>query len=156
MGAVLGVHVVLGAGAYFLFDNSLRAVEPERLFNYSLGFVALLMALRAWRFSVIRDIQRVGPHLGWATVLVLSLLGPCESIIPIFLKSASLGVGYLTPLAAFLAGTLLAGIPLTLAGPVVWNRPLWLIRAFDRGSQRLAVLPIAVGVMLGLRFLLRI
>lgn len=153
---MLSLHVLMGAGAYFLFDDQLRTVDSARLFNYSLGFVALLMALRAWRFSMIRDIQRVGPHLGWATTLVLTLLGPCESIIPIFLKSASLGVGYVVPFGAFLAGTLGAGITLTFVGREVWNRPFWLIRAFDRGSQRLAALPVAAGVVLGLRFLLRI
>jgi uncharacterized membrane protein YdfJ with MMPL/SSD domain len=84
------------------------------------------------------------------------LLGPCESIIPIFIKAASLGTGYALPLASFLAGTVLTGSVLVLSGRIVWNRPFWLMRAFDWALQRTAVLPVAAGVALGLRLLLRL
>jgi hypothetical protein len=155
-GAMLTAHVLMGAGLYFVFDDQLRELNPARLFPYSLAFVVGLMLLRMLRFSRIRDVQRVGNHAWWGWVAVLSLLGPCESIIPIFLKSASLGAGYLFPLLAFWVGTVSAGVALTLSGRFVWNRPLWLIRAFDWANQRVAVLPIAAGVALGLRYLLRL
>ena len=154
--AALALHVLLGAGLYFIFDEPLRALNPDRLFPYSLAFVVVVMLARGLRFSRIRDMQRVGPHSWWGAFAVLSLLGPCESIIPIFLKSASLGVGYLLPLLAFLAGTTVAGVGLILFGRFFWDRPLWLIRAFDRANQRAAILPIVVGVALGLRFILRL
>ncbi len=152
----LTVHVLLGAGIYFAFDGPLRAFDPARLFPYSLAFVFVVMVLRGFRFSRIREVQRVGPHIGWAVLAVMSLLGPCESIIPVFLKSATLGVGYVLPLAAFLGGTVTAGVMLTLMGRLMWNRPHWLIRAFDWANQRVAVLPVAAAVALGLRFLLRL
>lgn len=154
--SALTFHVLMGAAIYFAFDDTLRALNPARLFPYSMIFVVAVMLLRAFRFSRIRDVQRVGPHAWWGMAAVMSLLGPCESIIPIFLKSASLGVGYLVPLLAFLVGTVLVGAGLTLTGRFVWNRPLWLIRAFDWANRRLAILPIAAGVALGLRYLLRL
>lgn len=156
MGLALTVHVLLGALIYFLLDDTLRALDPEWLFPYSLAFVLAVMLLRGVRFWRIRDVQRAGPNAWWGWLTAMSLLGPCESIIPIFLKSASLGVGYFIPLVAFLAGTVTVGMGLTLFGRFVWDRPMWLIRAFDRANQRLAVLPIAVGVALGLRYLLKI
>jgi len=152
----LTIHVLLGAAIYFAFDESLRALNPARLFPSSLLFVIAVMLLRGFRFWRIRDVQRVGPHAWWGVLAVLSLLGPCESIIPIFLKSASLGIGYVVPLAAFLLGTIFVGVGLTLTGGFMWNRPHWLIRAFDWANQRLAILPITAGVALGLRYLLRL
>lgn len=154
--AVLTIHVLLGAAIYFAFDDTLKAFNPARLFPYSLAFVVVVTLLRGFRFSRIRDVQRVGNHSWWGMFAVMTLLGPCESIIPIFLKSASLGVGYIVPLVAFLAGTVSVGVGLTLTGRIVWNRPLWLIRAFDWANQRIALLPIAAGVALGLRYLLRL
>lgn len=152
----LTLHVLLGAAIYFVFDGRLRALNPARIFPYSLALVAGVMCLRGLRFSRIRDVQRMGTHAWWGWVAVLSLLGPCESLLPIFLKSASLGVGYLVPLAAFWLGTVSAGVALGLTGRFLWDRPLWLISAFDRANQRLAVLPVAAGVVLGLRYLLRL
>jgi hypothetical protein len=153
---VLTFHVLMGAGIYFAFDEPFRALDPARLFPYSLLMVVAVMLLRGFRFWRIRDVQRVGPNLWWGLVAVMSLLGPCESIIPIFLKSASLGIGYVVPLLAFLAGTISMGVVLTLTGHFMWNRPHWLIRAFDWANQRLAILPITAGVALGLRYLLRL
>lgn len=153
---LLTIHVLMGAGIYFIFDDQLRALNPAQLFPYSLAFVVGLMLLRVLRFSRIREVQRIGNHAWWGWFAVISLLGPCESIIPIFLKSASLGVGYLFPLVAFWLGTVCAGVALTLSGRFVWNRPLWLIRVFDWANQRVAILPIAAGVALGLKYLLRL
>jgi hypothetical protein len=152
----LTLHVLLGAAVYFAFDDYLRALDPARLFPYALAFVIAVMIVRGFRFSRIRDVQRLGPHSWWGILGVVTLLGPCESIIPIFLKSASLGVGYFLPLVAFLAGTVASGITLALFGRFVWNRPLWLIRSFDWANQRVALLPVAAGVALGLRYLLKL
>jgi hypothetical protein len=152
----LTLHVLMGVGVYFLFDEQLKTLDPDRLFPYALALVVGVMLLRGLRFSRIREVQRVGTHSLWGLMAVLSFLGPCESIIPIFLKSSSLGAGYLLPLLAFWIGTVSMGVALVLSGRFVWNRPLWLIRSFDWANQRIAVVPVAVGVALGLRYLLRL
>jgi hypothetical protein len=152
----LSWHVLLGAGIYFALDGELRRLGPGRVFPYSLGLVVAVMCLRGLRFTRLRDVQRMNVHAGWAYFAVLTFLGPCESIMPVFLKSASLGRGYLLPLAAFWLGTVASGVGLVLVGRLIWNRPHWLIGAFDRLNRRVAVLPVAAGVALGLRYLLRL
>ena len=153
--AALVMHVMLGAALYFLLEERLHRLSDTHLLSYALTFVVAVMLVRGLRFSRIHDVQKQGSSW-WGMLGVVSLLGPCESIIPIFVKSSSLGVGYLLPLLAFLAGTVGMGTVLVLGGKWLWNRPLWLPRAFGWVNQRLTVFPVAAGVVLGLRFLLRL
>lgn len=152
----LTAHVLLGAAIYFAFDDWLRQIAPAALFPAAMVFVIGVMVLRSFRFSRLHDVQRLGPHSWWGALSVLLLLGPCESVVPIFLKASSLGAGYLLPLVAFLTGSVLTGCALVVGGRFVWNRPYWLMSAFDRANARLAALPVAAGVTLGLRFLFRL
>ena len=153
---VLSLHVMLGVALYFAVDQWLRQLPQSYLFPIAMIFVFGVMILRGFRFSKIHDIQRLGPHNVWGGLSVLSLLGPCESIVPIFLKASSLGMGYFLPLVSFMAGTVVTGCLLVMSGRFVWNRPFWLMRAFDWMNARVAVLPVAAGVTIGLRFLLRL
>lgn len=153
---VMVIHLAMGIGLYFVFDEWFRALQPAQLFPVAMIFVFGMMILRGFRFSQIHEVQRLGPHSWWGVFSVVSLLGPCESIIPVLIKSSSLGVGYLLPIFAFFCGTVLAGSALVLSGQWVWNRPFWLTRTFDWVNQRVALLPVAASVVLGLRFLLRL
>ena len=152
----MAIHVGLGVVLYFALAQWFCLVQPEVLFPVSLIFVFGLMFLRGFRFSQIQNVQRLGPHGIGGVVSVVSLLGPCESIIPVLIKASSMGMGYLLPLAAFLLGTVLAASGLALSGQMVWNRPYLLARTFSWFDTRIALLPVAAGVALSLRFLLRL
>jgi hypothetical protein len=152
----LTIHLLLGVGLYFILRRAISEIDSSQWFSYSLAFVGVMMGLRALRFSSIRDVQRLGPRSRWGLFAVPWLLGPCESMVPILIKSSSLGLGYWLPFGACLAGTLFTGTVLILSGQFAWNRPFWLTRGLDWVNQRMAVLPIAAGMGLGLRYLLRL
>jgi hypothetical protein len=154
--SVLTLHVLFGIGMYFALGDWLRALRPQQLFPFAIAVVLLMMAVRAIRYSRIQDVQRLGPHSHWGILAVVMLLGPCESILPVFIKASSLGVGYLLPLGAFLAGTVVTGSVLVVSGRLAWNRPFWITRFFDRFNQRVALLPVAAACVLGMRLLLRL
>ena len=152
----LGLHLGLGLAVYFAFDEWLLSLDPHRMIVLSMGMVFGVMILRSVRFSGIQKVQQLGPHRWWGLVAVVSLLGPCESLIPVLMKSRMLGYGYFVPFLAFSVGTLTAGAGLIASGRIVWNRPFGLPRLLSWVDRRVAVLPIAAGLILGLRFLLRL
>jgi hypothetical protein len=149
-------HVLLGVLIFFAFDPILLGLDPSRLFRFTLGLVLVVMAIRLVRFSRVREVLRAGPSSAWGIVAVFSLLGPCESVIPILIKSHQLGTGYLLPVAAFVLGSWIAGSSLVLAGRVLWDRPFWLPRSVNWAWRVPAILPVAASLGLGLRAILRI
>jgi hypothetical protein len=152
----LGFHVLLGFVIYFLMSDWIAAIDANRLFAFSIAFVAVVTLLRGFRFSRVKEVFNAGRNGVWGLFAVISILGPCESIIPVFVKAGHLGMGYLVPFCAFLFGTVATGTVLMLAGGAVWNRPYLLPRGLQLARHRAAVIPVVAGLALGFRFLLKI
>jgi hypothetical protein len=150
------VHLVLGVVIYFSFDSILAEQEASRLFAFGMILVFSVMIVRMLRFSRLREVVRAGPNSSWGLFAVISLLGPCESVIPILIKARQLGIGYLIPSVSFLAGTMVVGMACVVAGRLLWNRPLWLPRGISWARSRSAILPAVAGLALGLTAILRV
>ncbi|OFZ54803.1 MAG: hypothetical protein A2428_03500 [Bdellovibrionales bacterium RIFOXYC1_FULL_54_43] len=150
------LHVLAGFGIYFVMFHFVSDIPPANLFSVALILVILGTILRGLRFNRMREVVGVGPRSRWGIFAVLSLLGPCESIIPIFIKARQLGFGYMEPMAAFLLGTFLAGTAAILFTRVAWNLPHWFPRTMNWAHQRMATVPFLAGVALGLSFLMRL
>ncbi|MCM2324214.1 MAG: hypothetical protein NDJ90_13230 [Oligoflexia bacterium] len=151
-----GLHVALGFLLFYLFGEAVWEMASSNLLVFSLILVAGVAAIRAFRFQRIREVLASGGSGIWGVFMVFSLLGPCESLIPILIKSRQLGAGLLLPLVAFYAGTLLAGGALIFFGKGLWNRPHWLPRGLYAGTQRLATVPVIACVAVGLALLLKV
>jgi len=151
---ILTFHVLLGAAIYFCLEDWLEQIRTPALYGFGVALVFLVMILRLIRFSRIREVLRAGPKSNWGIFAVLSLLGPCESIIPVFIKSGQLRVGYLLPGIAFLFGTLISGWICILLGRTLWDRPLWLPRGVTWAFRRGTLVPVAAGLAVGLGLIL--
>lgn len=160
--AIFAFHVTLGfavflaiqAVAWRYFDWDAMNLAPKPLVALTWALVVGITFLRATRFGRNWEVFRSGNRGIWGLVTVVSTLGPCESIIPVFMKSGHLGMGYALPFAVFLGGTLVSGTICILVGRVRWNQPLTLPRIADWARRRRASLPIAAGVAMGLAILL--
>lgn len=151
-----GFHVVLGAGVYFLLASFLRGFTGSALFTFGVVLVFSVMAARVFRFARIREVLGAETGSPWAVFVVVSLLGPAESLVPILVKSGQLGAGYLAPTMAFFAGTLVSGMALVLGGRWLWNRPMGLPRGLLWAQSSGAVFPVIAGLALGLGALMRL
>jgi hypothetical protein len=144
-------HILLGFLIYFILKEALAqfASPISVLTAAALAWVCLFAVIRGIRFTRIKDVFRAGPEGIWGIVAAFSLLGPCESVILIFIKARQMGLGYFMPFTAFLAGTLIAGIAAILVGQVLWNRPLALPRSLAWANWGGAVLPSVAALALG-------
>ena len=95
------LHIGLGILLYFALYDFISQLSSGGLIVFTLTLVGLVTLIRGVRTSRISEVFRAGPHSAWGIFAVLSLLGPCESIIPIFIKANQLGMGYLAPFSAF-------------------------------------------------------
>ncbi|MCM2277949.1 MAG: hypothetical protein NDJ89_07710 [Oligoflexia bacterium] len=148
-------HVALGFLIFLLLGRGIWDLASTNLLSFALVLVAGVAVIRAFRFRRIREVLSSGNNGVWGFFMVFSLLGPCESLIPILIKARSLGAGYVLPLLAFFAGTALSGLLLVFSGRFFWNRPHWLPRGVHAANQRLATVPVVTVVVLGLAFLVR-
>ncbi len=146
-------HVLTGYFLYLIFQKWMKSAGSTQIFSIALGLMFLMMILRGARFSKIREALRFGHQGARGGFAVLSLLGPCEVTVPLFLKAKFLGMGYLIPFAAFLVGTWLAGIVLVLLGQFYWDRPNALVRGVQWSYRKAAVLPMLCGVIINIGFL---
>lgn len=152
----LAGHLGVGFAIYLILRPLIITYVGSTLFMASVALVIAGAILRAARFGSIREILRMGSNRIWSTLSVLSLLGPCESLIPVMIKAHHLGVGYLVAFAGFAAGTLLSGLLLIFAGRYFWNHPIRLNQGVSWALQRRSVLPVLAGVTAGLIFLLKL
>ncbi len=149
-------HVALGLLIYFAFRDFLEAFAAARLFAFTLAFVCLVGLVRALRFSKVEDIFRSRAQSGWQVWTILSLLGPCESIVPILIKSSQMGVGYAAATGAFLVGTVSTGVVLMISGRFLWDRPELFSIWGGVLRRRVGPIPIAGIVAVGLLYLVRL
>lgn len=154
--AALAAHIGLGAAIFFAFQDLVFQLRAQRLFTISLLLIAVIAVFRAARFRRIAEVFRFSRSGLWGVFTVISLLGPCESIVPVLIKSHSLNHGYILPLLAFWLGSAFTGSVFLLLGREIWNRPLWLPLGIGLANRRGSALPIAVCLMVGLSFLLKL
>ena len=145
------MHILMGAMIYFAFDKLLFKIDSARMVTFTMVLVFAVLLARLFRFSRIREVLRAGPNSLWGVFAVISLLGPCESIIPVLLRTRQMGVGYLPAFVAFAVGTMTSGIIMVLMGRSIWNRPMWLPRGIRIASRSSVVLPVIAMLALGLR-----
>jgi hypothetical protein len=150
------LHILSGILIYLLFHRYLDTFESTRLFGFTLALVASVMVLRLLRYSKIKEVLQAGPRGAWGILAVLSLLGPCESIIPILIKCRQLGMGYLIPVIAFAVGTFVVGTGCMLTGRYLWSKPFLLPRGLHWASRVRTVLPMATALAIGMIAILKI
>jgi hypothetical protein len=146
-------HVLFGYFLYLFVEKWVSHLGPEEFFTFAMGLMVLMTLVRAIRFQRVQPVIRIGQEGVGGSFLALSLLGPCEVVIPMFAKSKFLGMGYLIPFVAFLAGTCAMGILLVLKGRNLWNQPLWLPLGVRWLAQTRAAFPLMAGVVLSVGFL---
>ncbi|MBC7692681.1 MAG: hypothetical protein H7222_13045 [Methylotenera sp.] len=149
--ALLIFHILLGVGVYFAFSPMLKHLGPSRMITFTMGLVVAVLLVRLFRFSKIRDMLGTGSGNLWGVFAVVSLLGPCETIIPLLLRSNQLGHGYLLALGAFACGTLISGLSSIWMGRLIWNRPSWFPKGLQLAEGSSVVLPVLALTALGLR-----
>jgi hypothetical protein len=151
---ILSVHVTIGFVIYLGLESIFRL--DSRHFFWAAGVVCVAAGFRSWRFPGLSDILKpeADPRKAWLKILLF--VGPCESIVPIFIKARELGLGYLSVFGAFALGTLFAGSVLVLIGPMFWNHPLRLSNLLRAPGQRRIALPVIAAVSVGLVVLLRL
>lgn len=153
---VFTLHVLLGVLAFLGLNHWLLAIDSHWLLGFGVALVSVVMVIRMMRFSRVSEVLRTGRGSIWGALTVMSLLGPCEAVIPILIKAGHLGVGYLLPALSFLGGTVLGGLVLVLSGKVLWNRPMWLPLGLDWARRREVALPVVAVLALGLSALIRL
>ena len=149
------IHLALGVGLYFALRPLLRDLSSRGLVIFTIalvGTVALVRGLRAKRFY---EVFRSGARGRWAFYAVVSLLGPCESLLPVLVKAGQLGVGYVLPSAVFLAGTVITGTLLVSRGGRLWDEPVRLIRSLQAVNTQRAALPMTAALVAVLALALR-
>lgn len=154
-GAMLA-HVFSGFVIFLMFIGFLKNLPIDSLFVLSVLMMTVFTVARGLRFRRISRVYESGPKSQWAIMNTLFLLGPCESIIPVFVKTSQMGMGYLTPFLAFLIGTLFSGYIVIFLGRYGWNRPLVLPRWLAWSQNGMSSLPFAIFVAFGLTVLLQL
>lgn len=127
---LLALHVATGLLAALLLREWALGLGEQGLLAFSLAMVVLFAGLRFLRFSKLREAFLAGPQSKRGILATWALLGPAESLVPVVLRSVQSGHGYLIPVLAYLAGTLLAGNFLFLAGRRLWNQPVRLAQGY--------------------------
>lgn len=155
-GLIFLAHVLLGIVIYFAFEDLMSQVSGTNLLLFSLILIVAVAAVRGVRFSRIREVLRAGRSGVWGLLMVVSLLGPAECIIPILIKANQLGTGYLLPLVAFFSGTVIAGLILVISGQNLWNRPLLFPRNFQTVNRRFALVPVVATLAIGITLLIKL
>lgn len=154
--ALYALHVAVGAAIYFTFARWLNPLEGRPFFQFTVALVALTSTLRGLRVPRIEGVFRTGPTGRWGIWGVFKLLGPAESLIPILIKANHVGSGYALSTVGYFAGTLVAGTALMGVGHQFWNQPLLLPRVLAWSQRKLASLPAAAALAVGLGFLLKL
>ena len=152
---VFGIHVLSGLGLYFLTELLVGHWPPRILFGFGLGLTLTLFFIRLVRFSRTGNVLKSASRRSGGLLIVLSLLGPAESLIPILIKARSAGFGYLVPISGYAFGTLLVGSFCVVTGRYLWNRPLMLPRGMGLAYRRRALIPILTGLAIAIATVLR-
>ncbi len=146
-------HVLSGYLFYWVFQKCIPSQNSAQLFLLALFLMFAWIVLRVLRLVKLREVFQLGYQGIRGSFTVLFFLGPCEVMIPMFVKAKSLGMGYAVPFTAFLLGTWIAGIFLVLLGRFLWDRPLVLPWGINWIYRRIMAFPLVAGVTVNVLFL---
>jgi hypothetical protein len=149
-------HLALGYALFWLFREFWLGAVAGRLMLFTIALITVAALIRSYRFSHVEGVIRSSSLSRWRLWTVLALLGPCESIVPILIKGQQMGMSAQAILTAFLAGTWVMGIGLVLLSQRVWDQPELLARWVSIIRGRVAPLPVAGVVAVGLVYFLRL
>lgn len=147
------VHVILGALVFGALSGILSWIPESMLGAFTIIFLGAVGTVRIFRFNRIREILYRNKDQRRVLLTLLSLLGPSEMAVPIFMKAKLDGVPMAPIFGAFAAGTWLAGLMAVTISRALWNRPLMLPRAvqwYQSSVARVAILPVSVGTVVGI------
>jgi hypothetical protein len=149
LGLAYAGHLALGYALFWFFREFWLSAVAGRLLYFTVALIASSALIRSYRFSSGEGYVR-------SVWTVLAFLGPCESIVPILIKGEQMGVASREILSAFLFGTIAMGIALVLLSRRIWDRPETLARYVNLIRGRVAPLPVAGAVAVGLVYFLRL
>jgi hypothetical protein len=150
------IHMLLGAAIYFIFLPFFHQLRSDFLFPFTLILLFSGLFLRLSRFPRLEEVLRSGTSSSWGFFVVISLLWPCESLIPILIKSGKGDIGYLLPFLAFFGGTVISGYTAIWVGQYFWKRPALFSQSLAWANQKNAALPVLLVLTVGLSLLFRI
>lgn len=156
LSAAYALHLLAGFAIFSALSDSVLAFIEARLMLFTVGLICIAALVRSFRFSQVEGVVRSSSLSRWRLWTVLALLGPCESVIPILVKAREMGVEPARVCLWFLAGTLVAGIALVLGSQRVWNQPELLARWVSVMRGRVAPIPVAGVVAVGLVYFLHL
>lgn len=145
-------HILFGYFLYLFIEKWVSDLGPKEFFTFAMGLMVIMTLVRGFRFQRVQQVIRIGQKGVGGSLLALTLLGPCEVVIPMFAKAKFLGMGYLIPFVAFFIGTWMVGILLVLRGRNLWNRPLWLPLGVRWLVRTRAAFPLIAGLVLSVGF----
>lgn len=153
-------HLFLGFLIYWALSKIFLTFDSSTLLVFSFVLVGAVAVVRSIRFKRIYEVLRMGPQGSAGLFTVVSLLGPCESLIPILIKAKSLGAGYMLPSVFFFLGTVISGVFLMVSGQYLWNCPHWFPRGLRWSGQwskrSIFAMPAVVGVLFSLMWMFRL
>jgi hypothetical protein len=117
------IHVFLGVLLALIVVPFLAGQSREFLLSV-FSFMVLLLALaRLVRFRRIREVIGSGAHGRWGALALVSIMGPCELALPLWVKAGG-GMGSLLFAMLGLALGTFAGVYfLTRYSQTAWNSP---------------------------------
>ena len=145
-------HVLTGYILYRVLRGGLIDLSDRTLSLVALVIMFILMLARELRFGKMLNLFRVGHQGVSGSFFALSILGPCEILLPFFIKINALGVNAFVPFIAFLGGTWVVGISLVLMGRRRCNRPIWLPLRLNFAQRQGISIPSVAVFMLTIGF----
>lgn len=148
------VHLVLGFLIYELIALLPISLTSESLGIFTLIFLGIIGAIRAFRFSGVRELLFRSSDSRRAVYSILSLLGPSEMVAPVLLKARSQGMPLVPMLVAMLFGSWIAVFPILSIARASWSRPMALPSAVQWSRSRMAALPMLAGALVGIALMI--
>lgn len=149
------LHVAAGAGIYFLARGLLLRVSSDSLFLFAAVLLTGMMTVRLLGYRYLPTLFISGPQGTRPVFAAVLFLGPCESLIPILMRSAQLGLPSFTTISVFALGTLMAGMVGIFLGRLICDRPEWLPASLAWTRESPAWAPALGGILIGLALISR-
>jgi len=117
------IHVFLGVLLALIVAPFLAGQNREFLLSV-FSFMVLVLALaRLVRFRRIREVIGSGAQGRWGVLALMSIMGPCELALPLWVKAGGGGISLLIAILGLALGTFGGVYLLTRFSQSVWNSP---------------------------------
>jgi hypothetical protein len=153
---LLSFHVLFGAAVYGVGRSAWSRIPSDQLFLTSLLLVTGAAVLRSFRFQKIFEILRLGKGSRYGESISRSLLGPCETLLPVMIKANHLHLSEIGVLAVFWLGALLFGVIAVRTSHSLWDRPQALPIEVAWAQRRLTAIPVMLSAVIAASAVLRL